>query len=122
MRITEAEAKVMEALWRESPLTAEQVIAEVAAGEGWSETTVKTLLGRLLAKKAIAARRDGRRYLYRPRIAREAYAAAESRDLLDRLFAGKLAPFIAQFSDRHDLTAEEIEELRKLVARLKRET
>lgn len=119
MRITEAEAKVMEALWRESPLTAEQVIAEVAAGEGWSETTVKTLLGRLLAKKAIAAKRDGRRYLYRPRIEREAYVAAESRYLLDRLFAGKLAPFIAQFSEKHDLSKQEIEELRKLVAKLK---
>ena len=121
MRITEAEAKVMEALWRSSPLTAEQVIAEVAAGEGWSETTVKTLLSRLLAKKAIAAKRDGRRYLYRPRIPREDYVAAESRDLLDRLFAGKLAPFVAQFSERHDLTDEEIEELRKLVTRLKNE-
>jgi BlaI family penicillinase repressor len=119
MRITEAEAKVMEALWRSSPLTAEQVIAEVAAGEGWSQTTVKTLLSRLLAKKAIAAKRDGRKYLYRPRVAREDYVAAESRDLLDRLFAGKLAPFIAQFSDRHDLSKEEIEELRKLVAKLK---
>lgn len=121
MRITEAEAKVMEALWRASPLTAEQVIAEVAAGEGWSETTVKTLLGRLLAKKAIAAKRDGRRYLYRPRIKREDYVAAESRDLLDRLFAGKLTPFIAHFSEQQKLSDDEIEELRNLVARLKNE-
>jgi predicted transcriptional regulator len=121
MRITEAEAKVMEALWRSSPLTAEQVIAEVAAGESWSETTVKTLLARLLAKKAIAAKRDGRRYLYRPRISREDYVATESRDLLDKLFAGKLAPFVAQFSDRHNLSDEDIEELRKLVTRLKNE-
>lgn len=120
MPITEAEAKVMEALWRSSPLTAEQVIAEVAAGEGWSETTVKTLLSRLLAKKAIAAKRDGRRYLYRPRIQREDYIAAESRDLLERLFAGRLAPFVAHFSEREKLSDEEIEELRKLVARLKK--
>src|ERR1700754_4287797 len=108
LRITEAEAKVMEALWRSSPLTAEQVIAEAAAGEGWSETTVKTLLSRLLAKKAVAAKKDGRKYLYRPRIQREDYVAAESRDLLDRLFAGRLAPFVAQFSERHDLSDEEI--------------
>lgn len=121
MRITEAEAKVMEALWRSSPLTAEQVIAMVAEGEGWSETTVKTLLSRLLAKKAIAAKRDGRKYLYRPRINREDYVSAESKDLLDRLFAGKLAPFIAHFSERQDLSKEEIEELRKLVAKLKSE-
>jgi BlaI family transcriptional regulator, penicillinase repressor len=116
--ISEAEAKVMEALWRESPLSAEQVIAEVAANQGWSEATVKTLLNRLLSKKAVTAKRDGRRYLYSPRMKREAYVTAESRDLLDRLFDGKLAPFIAHFSERQDLSEEEIAELKKLIARL----
>jgi predicted transcriptional regulator len=113
--ISEAEAKVMEALWRESPLSAEQVIAEVAANQGWSEATVKTLLNRLLRKKAVTAKRDGRRYLYSPRMKREAYVAAESRDLLDRLFDGKLAPFIAHFSERQDLSEDEIAELKKLI-------
>src|SRR5262245_48404245 len=111
--ISEAEARVMEALWRDSPLTAEQVTAEVARAQGWTEATVKTLLNRLLRKKAITARRDGRRYLYRPRMKREDYVAAESRDLLDRLFDGKLAPLIAHFSERQDLSPEEIDELRK---------
>ncbi len=118
MRISEAEAKVMEALWRESPLTAEQVIEAVAKSQGWSEATVKSLLNRLLTKKAVAAKRDGRRYLYKPRIAREDYVASESRDLLDRLFDGRLAPFIAQFSARQDLSAEELKELRRLIGRL----
>jgi predicted transcriptional regulator len=119
VKISEAEARVMEALWRESPLSAEQVITEIAAGQGWSEATVKTLLNRLLSKRAISAKRDGRRYLYRPRIRREDYVAAESRDLLDRLFEGRLAPFIAHFSERQDLSQEEIAELKKLIARLK---
>lgn len=119
MRISEAEAKVMEALWREAPLAAEQVVEAVAKAQGWTEATVKTLLNRLLKKKAVAAKRDGRRYLYRPRIARADYIADESRDLLDRLFDGKLAPFIAHFSERQDLSEEEIAELRRLIARLK---
>ena len=33
---------------------------------GWSANTVKTLLGRLIGKNAIAYEEDGRRYLYRP--------------------------------------------------------
>ncbi len=118
MRITEAEALVMEALGRTSPLSAEQVIAEVAAAQGWGEPTVKSLLSRLLRKKAVTAKRDGRRYLYRPRLKREDYVSAESRDLLDRLFDGRLAPFIAHFSATEKLSAAEIAELRKLVARL----
>ena len=113
--ISEAEARVMEALWRDNPLSAEQVVADVAKAQGWTEATVKTLLNRLLRKKAITAKRDGRRYLYRPRLKREDYVAAESRDLLDRLFDGKLAPFIAHFSERQNLSSEEIAELKKLI-------
>lgn len=113
--ISEAEARVMEALWRDNPLSAEQVVADVAKAQGWTEATVKTLLNRLLRKKAITAKRDGRRYLYRPRLRREDYVAAESRDLLDRLFDGKLAPFIAHFSERQNLSSEEIAELKKLI-------
>ena len=32
-QISEAESRIMEALWRKSPLTAEQIIAKVGAGE-----------------------------------------------------------------------------------------
>ncbi|MDP3739736.1 MAG: BlaI/MecI/CopY family transcriptional regulator [Hyphomonadaceae bacterium] len=113
--ISESEARVMEALWRDSPLSAEQVIAEVAKAQGWTEATVKTLLNRLLRKKAITAKRDGRRYLYRPRLKRPDYVAAESRDLLDRLFGGKLAPLIAHFSERQEISEDEIAELKKLI-------
>lgn len=119
MRISEAEAKVMEAIWRESPISAEQVIEAVAKAQGWSEATVKSLLNRLLKKRAISAKRDGRRYLYRPRVSRDDYVGIESRDLLDRLFDGKLAPFIAHFSERQDLSADEIAELRRLIGKLK---
>ena len=85
MRISGAESVVMEALWRKSPLSAEEVAAEVAAEQRWSETTVKTLLNRLLKKKAVRAVRAGRRYLYSPLVARAAYVQDESRGLIDRL-------------------------------------
>lgn len=118
-RVSEAEAAVMEALWRRSPLSAEQVAAEVAGPRGWTEATVKTLLSRLMRKKAVTAKRDGRRFLYRPKLKREDFVAAESRDLLDRLFGGRIAPFVAHFAERENLSAEEIAELKRLVGRLK---
>ena len=49
-RISEAEQAVMEALWDESPLAAHEVVERVAPARGWSAPTVKTLLGRLVAK------------------------------------------------------------------------
>ena len=65
-RISDAEHAVMEALWRESPRTAAEICDEVSEQRGWSLATVKTLLGRLVSKEAIAAEPDGRRFLYRP--------------------------------------------------------
>lgn len=115
MRISTAESLVMEALWRSSPRTAEQIAAEVASGQDWTEATVKSLLNRLLTKGAVAADKDGRRYLYRPLLARADYVHAESRGLVDRLFEGRLAPLVAHFSQRERLSADDVAELKRLI-------
>lgn len=118
MKISGAESVVMQALWKRSPLAAEEIAAEVAAPHGWTEATVKTLINRLLKKKAVAAARDGRRYLYRPLVAREAYVAAESQGLLDRLFDGRLAPLVSHLSLARALTPEDVADLKKLIAEM----
>ncbi|HEY8572614.1 BlaI/MecI/CopY family transcriptional regulator [Phenylobacterium sp.] len=115
MRISAAESQVMEALWRREPLAAEEIFAEVGRAQGWAEGTVKTLINRLLKKKAVAAERDGRRYLYRPLVQRQDYVAAESQGLLDRLFDGRLAPLVSHFSERQKLSDEDLAELKRLI-------
>jgi predicted transcriptional regulator len=122
MRISEAESVVMDVLWRApAPLGADDIVAAVAAGQDWQEATVKTLLNRLLKKKAITATRDGRRYLYRALTRRGDYVHAESTSLLDRLFGGRVAPLVAHFSERHKLSKKDIAELRKLIEELDHE-
>lgn len=118
MKISGAESLIMEALWRKNPLTAEGVAATVGAEQNWSDTTVKTLLGRLLKKNAVAAEKDGRRYLYSPLIARSDYVADESRSLIDRLFDGKLAPLVSHFAENNELTQADIAELKRLIQEL----
>ena len=115
MKISGAESVVMEAVWRKSPLSAEEISAEVAGPQGWTEATVKTLINRLLKKHALGATRDGRRFLYRPLVARAAYVQAESQGLLDRLFDGRLAPLVSHLSQARALSAEDIAELKKLI-------
>jgi predicted transcriptional regulator len=115
MRISAAEGLVMEALWKRAPLTADDIFAEVGPAQGWAEATLKTLLNRLLKKGAVAAEKDGRRYLYRPIVARDDYVEAESQGLLDRLFDGRLAPLVSHFSERRKLSAEDIADLKRLI-------
>ena len=115
MKISAAESLVMEVLWRASPLAAEDVAAAVGPDQNWSVATVKTLLNRLLTKKAVSAERVGRRYLYAPLIARADYVREESQTLIDRLFDGKLAPLVSHFAETKQLSAEDIAELKRLI-------
>ncbi len=118
MRISTAESQVMRALWAKSPLSAEEIIAALPVDQDWADATVKTLLNRLLKKDAIAADRDGRRFLYRPLVAQGDYVHAESQGLLDRLFDGRLAPLVAHFSQREKLSDQDVADLRRLLESL----
>lgn len=108
----------MGVLWRKSPLSAEEIVAALDAEQDWSDKTVKTLLNRLLTKKAVSAIRDGRRYLYAPLVNRSAYVHTESRSLIDRLFDGRLAPLVSHFAETKQLSKADIAELKRLVRKL----
>lgn len=118
MSISEAESVVMEVLWRRAPRTAEDILAEVGPQQGWQEGTVKSLLNRLLKKKAVRAEREGRRYLYSPKLTREQYVSQESKGLLDRLFDGRIAPLVAHFSEQRKLSRKDVADLKKLLEEL----
>ena len=113
--ISDAESRVMEVLWRQSPQSAEEIVSTLQRDTAWHEKTIKTLLNRLLGKRAVSAQKDGRRYLYAPRLRREDWQRQESRSLLDRVFGGRVAPLLAHFSQHEKLSAKDIAELRKLV-------
>ena len=118
-KISEAELVVMEALWEAAPQTANDVADRVAAGRDWSLQTVKTLLSRLMAKDVIGADQDGRRFLYRPLVARDDYVAGESGRLVNRLFGGRVSPLVAQLAQQDQLTADDIAELEEILKGLK---
>ena len=118
-RIGEAEYAVMEVLWQDAPLTATEVAERVPAERGWSIRTVKTMLARLLAKGVLAHEEDGRRYLYRPAVARADYVAQESGRLIDRMFGGRVTPLVAHLAERDRLSEADIAEIEALLKALK---
>ena len=118
MRISDAESRIMDALWRRGPLVVDDILTEVAGPQNWSDATVKALIGRLLKKKAIETRRANGRAYYHPLVERDAYLLGEGRTFLDRLFGGELAPFVSHFAEHQPLSAEDRERLRALVAKL----
>ena len=93
-------------------------MAQVGPANDWAEGTVRTLINRLLKKKAIRGDRDGARYVYRPLVERDSYVLSESRGLLDRLFEGEVTPLVAHFARHRALTPKDIKKLKALIAEL----
>ena len=119
-RISEAEQAVMHVLWDEAPLSATQIAARIPDDRSWTLATIKTLISRLVGNNALAAKPDGRRFLYSPLITRHAMLEQESQLLVNRHFGGRAGPLFAHLAEREALTAQDIAEIEALIARMKK--
>jgi predicted transcriptional regulator len=114
MKITQAEAQIMEVLWRaDEPLAIEGLRAQL--DEDWADGTVRAFMNRLLRKKAVAATKDGKRSLYRPLLERRDYVVAESETFLARVFQGEAAPLVAHFVKNRRLTPDDLRQLKTII-------
>jgi len=117
-RISETEWEVMKVVWSQAPCSAAQIIETLSRADPTRHPkTVKTFLNRLVRKKALGFKKEGRAYLYRPLVAEAECVNAASESFLERVFGGSLKPMLAHFVERKRLSAEEIRELRRLLER-----
>lgn len=120
MNISKSEHHVLEALWTEAPLTVGQIVERVQSKSDWHENTIKTLLIRLVTKKAVRRRKDGKRFFYEPLVTKEAVVATEAEGLLGRFFDGQMPALFAHFADQKKLSRRDIEEMEAILKRLKK--
>lgn len=116
-KISDAEWQVMKIIWDQSPLTANDIAEKLANEIDWSPRTIKTLLNRLMNKKALGVQQEGRIYYYYPLVSREECARLERDSLLKKVYNGALKPMLAAFLEEQDLSPREIEELRQILDR-----
>jgi BlaI family penicillinase repressor len=114
-RISEAEWQVMKVVWRRPGAGAQEIIEALDGSANWSPATIKTLLNRLVKKRALGFEKEGKSYRYSAAVSEEACREAEAESFLNRVFGGSLAPMIAHFVGARRLTKAEREELEKLL-------
>lgn len=114
-KISEAEWQVMYILWTESPLTANQIIDRLKENTDWKPKTVKTLINRLLNKNAIDYSQNGREYSYYPLVSKDECIKSENQNFLERVYGGALHTMLLNFIEKHEMSQEEIDELKKLL-------
>lgn len=114
-RISEAEWQVMKVFWNHPGATANDAIDALGPSSDWSPKTIRTLIGRLVKKNALAFRGSGREYEYHPRVAESDCVRAETRSFLSRVYGGSLKPMLAGFLEHEDLSREEIDDLKRIL-------
>lgn len=114
-KISESEWVVMKEIWGKHPITANDVVDALSDRTTWSPKTIKTLLTRLVKKGAVGFEAEGREYRYHPLVEETVLVKEESRSFLKRVFGGTIKPMLATLVESEDLSAEDIEELKRIL-------
>ena len=120
-RPTAAEWKVLKIVYELGSCAAREVVEQAQESDGWSASTVKTLLRRLVDKGHLKARRIGTSFLYRPSrpIHTELRSSADA--LLARATEGAMGPLLQYLVKRSQLSDEELDQLQELIDRQRQE-
>jgi len=114
-QISDAEWRVMQVVWGNSTITANEVITQLENYTDWKPKTIKTLIGRLVEKKVLGFHKEGKAYLYYPMVSENEGIRAESETFLKKVFNGSLNLMLANFIDEQRLSEEDIKELKRII-------
>lgn len=83
--ISDSEWEAMRIIWTLEPVSSTKIIEELQAKKDWSESTIKTLLRRLVKKNLLSTRKEGRRFVYTAKVNQTQVMAEAAQELLNRM-------------------------------------
>jgi predicted transcriptional regulator len=120
---TELELEILKVLWDESPLPVREVRARLAteADRPLAHSSVITMLNIMHRKGYLRRRKDGKSFLFTPKVKKESVSGGMMGDLLSRVFDGSPSAMMLNLLETTDLDADELAEIRKLINRKAKE-
>jgi BlaI family penicillinase repressor len=114
--LTEAEWSVIKAVWDSEPCTAPDIQEKLERPTGWTYSTVRTLMDRMVAKGLLKAKKDGKLTIYQSAVTRAQAQGGELLYALKHAFNGALTPMVQCLLDTNGLSHAELGELKKIIA------
>jgi predicted transcriptional regulator len=108
--LTNGEHRIMEIIWARGAATVADVVE--ALGDKDAYTTILTLMRILKAKGYLATRKEGRAYVFVPKVDRDTVARKAVHQLLSKFFAGSPSELVLSFLREEELTPEELDEIK----------
>jgi BlaI family penicillinase repressor len=116
MKLTEPEWIIMNALWDNHPAKARDIVERLPSSVNWAYTTVKTMLDRLVEKKAVSKSKRGNTGLYEPRLSRRHARKSALKMVLNRAFDGAFGPMMSFLVEDENLSVSERKELIEILS------
>ena len=116
-QISEAEYEVMKIVWKNAPVSTNEVTETLTSTTDWSPKTIQTMLKRLVNKDALTYVKEGRVFVYTPLVEEDEYISQKSSSFLSRYYDGELTSMVSAYLENDRLSDEEISELRSLLDR-----
>jgi BlaI family transcriptional regulator, penicillinase repressor len=120
IELTEAEWTIIKAVWDHEPCAAPAVQAKLAKKTGWTYSTVRTLMDRMVEKGLLTAEKLRNLTIYRSAVTREQAQRGELSYALKHAFNGALTPMVQCLLETSDLSSDELAELEALIREKKR--
>lgn len=117
--ISGSELEIMKLLWKDNPLSANEIRSLLSDEISWSNQTIKTFINRLLNKQAIRFEKSGRSYLYYPLISYDEYVKEENKFFLEKVYDGAIGMLFSKFLEGEKLSDKEIENLQRILEQKK---
>lgn len=117
MKLGAVESRFADIIWENQPLTTKELVKICENELNWKRTTTYTVLKKL-CERGIFKTEDS---TVSAIISKEEFQAMQSERFVDETFDGSLPAFIAAFTSRQKLSAEEIDEIRKMIDAYKEE-
>jgi len=114
--LTDVELELMTILWRLGEGSVADVLEHLPEGRNLAYTSVSTILRILEQKKTVKARKEGRGHIYVPILKKTDYEARTVKHVVDRVFGGTPVALVRQLLDTMDVSASDLEELKKLIS------
>ena len=115
IELTEAEWAIIKAVWETEPCAAPTVQEVLEKEKGWTYSTVRTLMDRMVGKGLLTAEKVRHLTLFRAAVTRQQAQMGELRYALKNAFNGALSPMLQCLLEEKELSAQELDELEKLI-------
>ncbi len=113
--------RVLEMLWARGESTAGDLCDAWPGPPRPAYTTVLSVLQKLHRKRLARRRKQGRAHAYAAAIDPGTFRRAYLADVRRRVFGGKAAGLVAALVDDHEVSAEELGEIERIIARRRKD-